>query len=59
MATSSFCKHFSVRPEKANDFVKEMKKPVSPTLDKDFRSNFTHVTQGSELRENILKALGK
>jgi len=54
MATSTFGKQFTVRPEKVSEFVKEMTKTVAPTLRSDFRSNLAHE---KDLRSNLLKAL--
>ena len=58
MATSTFGKQFCVKPEKANDFVKEMTKVATPTLQRNFRSNMVHLTrEDSNLKESLLKAL--
>lgn len=54
MATSTFGKQFAVKPEKANSFVREMTKKVTPTLKRDFHSNFTHE---KDVRDDLLKAL--
>ena len=54
MATSTFGKEFRVRSEKAKGFVNEMTRKVTPTLSKDFRTNFTHEGQ---LRDVLQKAL--
>ena len=54
MATSTFGKQFSVRKEKAEEFVCEMTKKVPPTLQSDFRSSFTHE---KDLRPSLIKAL--
>lgn len=54
MATSTFGKQFVVKPEKADDFVKEMTKAVTPTLKKSFLSHLTHE---KDLKENLEKAL--
>lgn len=54
MATSTFGKQFSVKPEKAEEFVHEMTKKVTPTLKRDFHSNFTHE---KDARSSLLKAL--
>ncbi len=59
MATSTFSKQFAVKPEKANEFVKEMTKAVTPTLRRDFRSNLVHLSQEKEIKDNLLKALNK
>lgn len=59
MATSTFGKQFAVKPEKANEFVKEMTKAVTPTLQKDFHSNLIHLSQEKEIKNNLLKALNK
>lgn len=57
MATSTFGKQFTVRQEKADDFVNEMTKAVAPTLKNDFHSNLVHLTQEKDLKDNLLKAL--
>ncbi len=57
MATSTFGKQFTVRQEKADDFVNEMTKAVTPTLKSDFHSNLVHLTQEKDLKDNLLKAL--
>ncbi len=54
MATSTFGKQFSVKSEKAYDFVKEMTKEVTPTLKSDFKSNFAHE---KDLKESLQRAL--
>ncbi|MBU9739315.1 hypothetical protein [Diplocloster agilis] len=54
MATSTFRKQFAVRPDRANEFVAEMTKTVTPTLKSGFRSNLKHE---KDLRESLLKAL--
>jgi hypothetical protein len=54
MATSTFGKQFTVRPEMVSEFVKEMTKAVAPTLRSNFHSNLTHE---KDLRTNLLKAL--
>ncbi|MCI9638482.1 MAG: hypothetical protein HFG77_19315 [Hungatella sp.] len=59
MATSTFGKQFTVRPEKAEDFVNEMTKTATPTLRKDFHSNLVHLTQERSLKENLQKALSR
>ena len=46
MATSTFGKQFTVRPE-------------TPTLRKDFHSNLAHLTQEKDLKSGILKALNR
>lgn len=56
MATSTFGKQFAIRPEKANEFVREMTKKVTPTLRSDFHSNLAHE---KDLRNNLLRALKK
>lgn len=58
MATSTFTKQFSVEKKKANEFVSEMSKKGAPTLQLDFKPNLVRLSQDSELRENILAALG-
>lgn len=59
MATSTFGRQFSVKPEKAHSFVKEMTKTVTPTLKKNFHSELAHLTHETDLKDNLLKALGK
>ncbi len=54
MATSTFEKQFKVEPHMVNDFVKEMTKKVTPTLEKDFCSQMKHE---KDLREKLQKAL--
>ncbi len=54
MATSTFAKDFKVKPDKAKDFVHEMTRRVTPTLDKNFKSKFTHE---EELKSVLQKAL--
>lgn len=55
MATSTFGKQFSVQPEKANDFVKEMTKKVAPTLKSDFKSNLKHEEDLKDILQRALK----
>ena len=57
MATSTFSKQFVVKPEKANEFVKEMTKTVAPTLKKDFQSNLMHLTLEKDMKSNLMRAL--
>lgn len=59
MATSTFGKQFVVNPEKADEFVNEMSKVVSPTLTKDFSSNLIHLSQDADLKEKLKKALNQ
>lgn len=59
MATSSFGKQFTVRREKATDFVAEMTKAVTPTLRSDFQSHFTHLSHEPALKDILGKALNK
>lgn len=59
MATSTFGKSFVVKRSQANDFVKEMKKAVTPTLKKDFSTKFTHLSHDEELSDALSRALGK
>ena len=59
MATSTFGKQFTVIPEKADDFVNEMTRPVTPTLEKDFRSEFVNLVQEKELKAYLQKALSR
>ena len=58
MATSTFGKQFTVRADKAAEFVSEMSKTVHPTLCKDFHSNSANLVQDTNLRGKIKKALG-
>lgn len=59
MATSTFGKQFSVKANKAAEFVSEMSKTVKPTLRKDFHSNSANLVQDTNLRGKIKEALGK
>lgn len=59
MATSTFSKQFSVRPEKVAEFVNEMSRAVTPTLQKSFHSNAVHLSQEEDLREKLSKALNR
>lgn len=54
MATSTFDKKFAVLPNKANEFIKEMTKKVSPTLPSGFKSNFKH---DKDIKNYLKKAL--
>lgn len=54
MATSTFGKQFTVKSDKANDFVREMTKKVAPTLKSDFKSNLMHE---KDLKSALQKAL--
>lgn len=55
MATSTFGKEFTVKPEKANGFVNEMTRKVTPTLSKDFKSNFMHEKDLKNILQKVLK----
>lgn len=57
MATSTFTKQFSVEKKKANEFVAEMSKKVTPTLQPDFKPNLVRLSQDDELKKSILAAL--
>lgn len=57
MATSTFGKQFTVKPNKADEFVEEMTKATTPTLHKEFQSRFVHLSQEKDLKQNLLKAL--
>ena len=57
MAASTFTKQFSVEKKKADEFVSEMTKKVTPTLQPDFKPNLVRLSQDCELKENILAAL--
>ena len=57
MATSTFTKQFSVEKKKANEFVTEMSKKVTPTLQPDFKSNLVNLSQDDELKKSVLAAL--
>lgn len=59
MATSTFGKQFLVQPDKADEFVKEMTRAVTPTLKKGFTSNLAHLTSDSNLKENLIQVLNK
>ena len=48
MAASTFTKQFSVERKKANEFVAEMSKKVTPTLQPDFKSNLVRLSQDNE-----------
>ena len=56
MATSTFGKQFTVKREKASNFVKEMTRDVAPTLSKSFHSNMTHE---KDVKDFLQKAIGK
>lgn len=55
MATSTFGKQFRVKPEKAKGFVNEMTRRVTPTLKKDFKSNFMHEKDLKDILQKALK----
>lgn len=57
MATSTFSKQFVVRPEKATEFINEMSRAVTSTLQKGFQSNSVHLSQDEELREKLSRVL--
>lgn len=59
MATSTFGKSFVVKRSQANDFVKEMKKPVTPTLKNNFSTKFTHLSYNKELNDALTTALNR
>lgn len=59
MATTSFGEKFIVTEDNVADFIEEMSKPVPPTLKKEFKSNYTTLSQNKELRERLLVTLGK
>ncbi len=48
MATSTFTKQFYVDKKKADEFVAEMSKKVTPTLQPDFKSNLVRLSQDNE-----------
>ena len=54
MATSTFGKRFTVKPEKASGFVEEMTGKATPTLKSDFKSCLRHE---KDLRASLEKAL--
>ena len=54
MATSTFGKQFIVRPDKVTDFVKEMTKPVAPTLKKNFSSHLGHLSRSSLVSASLI-----
>lgn len=55
MATSTFGKQFTVKAEKANDFVQEMTKQVAPTLKSNFKSNLIHEKDLKDILQKALK----
>lgn len=59
MATSTFSKQFAVKPEKAEEFVKEMTKTVTPTLHSDFQPELIHLTKENEWKDTLSKVLSK
>lgn len=59
MATSTFGKQFLVQPDKADEFVKEMTRTVTPTLKKGFTSHLAHLTSDNNLKESLIRALNK
>ena len=52
MATSTFGKQFSVKADKAAEFVSEMSKTVHPTLRKDFHSHSANLVQDTDLLDS-------
>ena len=59
MATASFDKQFTVKKEKAEDFVKSFEQPAMATLSKTFVSHSESIHQSKELRGQLLSALRK
>jgi len=59
MATATFGKKFSVSKKCASAFVKEMSKKATPTLSNDFKSNYTTLSSNQQLKNQLLKVLGK
>lgn len=59
MATSTFTKQFSVDRKKATEFVNEMSKIVTPTLQPDFKANLAYLSRDVELRNSVRAALKK
>lgn len=57
MATSSFARNFTVKSEKATEFVNEMLKEVPLTLNKDFQSKLVNLPQEKDLKEKLREAL--
>ena len=57
MATSTFGKQFMVHSEKTDEFVREMTKPVTPTLNKGFQSHLTYLTKDTQLKNQLTKVL--
>ena len=57
MAISTFGKQFTVKPDKADEFVAEMTKATAPTLYKEFQSSFVYLSQEKDLKQSLLKAL--
>ena len=59
MATSTFGKQFVVDKKNSRSFVREVCKAVPPTLSKNFKSGYTHLSQDEKLREKLSTVLGK
>lgn len=59
MATSSFTRNFTVKPEKVTEFVDEMSKEIPSTLNKDFQSGLVSLSQEKDLKEKLSEALSK
>lgn len=59
MATSTFGKRFAVEQREAARFVKAVNVSVPPTLNKDFKSQYTNLASNEPLREKLGKLLGK
>ena len=59
VATSSFSKYIELHPKKIVVFMKEMTKPVTPTLSKNFQSQSVNLAQDSILKERVKKVLTK
>ena len=55
MATSTFGKEFKVTREKADGFVKEMTRQVTPTLKKSFQSSLKHEKDLKDILQKALK----
>lgn len=55
MATSTFGKEFRVTKQKANGFVKEMTREVTPTLKRNFQSNLKHEKDLKDILQKVLR----
>ncbi len=57
MAASTFGKQFAVRKDKADEFVDEMTRAVTPTLQGSFKSRIVNLAQNKKVWENLERAL--